>query len=162
MKKARILLLVLLALMLPLRNAMGAAMICAGPFTASSNQDDLRAAHRAAGMHSSDTMRAGGRHLAAHGGTDSSAHSHLHAAAHSEAASTGHMHDDASGSAPADAEGNASHDCSLCAGFCSLTLILPTQPTLSAAPTASPRYPCIAAPAPSFFSGGQERPPRTI
>jgi hypothetical protein len=150
--KVRVLLLLLLALMLPLRGVMGAAMACA----ASSGQGDAHAAR-----HSAGTASPASQHLAHLGIASSSPHSLEHSAAHPEAA-MGHGHQDTSVPAGADGEFGSSHDCSLCAGFCSFTLILPAQPALPAAQAAPPLYPCIVARAPSFFSGGQERPPRTI
>lgn len=53
--------------------------------------------------------------------------------------------------------------CNLCCDFCSMTPLLSTLPTI---PTplnlASVSFPDLFAPAPSFVSDGQERPPRSI
>lgn len=75
-----------------------------------------------------------------------------HAAAH-------HDH-----SAPADHDhGGASDKCNMCSAFCSLTP-LTSNPAALFQPLemAAASFPDLSAPAPSFFSGGQERPPRSI
>ena len=146
-KTLRLLLLLLLMFMLPLRGTMGAAMACA-----TSGNGDMHASH-----HGIDHDVAGGHHHAA---------GHGHAASVAEGkdhvASAVHGQDHGASDAHEDDRVAADHDCNLCAGFCSFTTVLPTQhvpPPAQAGPLA---YPCIVAPAPSFHSDGQERPPRTI
>lgn len=55
-----------------------------------------------------------------------------------------------------------SHNCAFCASICSLTPVLSSDIVLPHAIAARLHYPGIEAPVASFFSGGQERPPRTI
>ena len=82
-----------------------------------------------------------------------------HAAAHDH---TDHRHSEASSHSDAHSGSDHSHDCTFCVSSCSLTPLLASDPVLPAVQAAALRYPGIVAPAPSFFSGGQERPPRTI
>lgn len=68
-------------------------------------------------------------------------------------------------------DGGAGHDhkaaqkdkCNLCAASCALTPLL-SEPAGISEPRdlADVPFPSITAPAPSFLSGGQERPPRSI
>jgi len=53
--------------------------------------------------------------------------------------------------------------CNLCCDFCSMTPLLSTQPSIPTPPNlSSVQFPDLFAPAPSFVSDGQERPPRSI
>jgi hypothetical protein len=125
-KILRLWLLVLLAVLLPVRGAMAGAMLCspAGVGT----QQELRTLHEQA------------------------ADSSLHAVHHHEEAA---HHDDAA---------DPGHDkCNLCSAFCSLTPLLsdmPGVPPPLEVPAES--FPDFSAPAPSFLSDGQERPPRSF
>lgn len=114
MKALRICLLLLLALLLPMRGAMAAAMLCpaAGP------------AHHGMGMQA--------------------AHAHDGAGHHGE-----HDH-------------GSSSKCTMCAAFCALTPLMSDVPRLRE-PAALPAigFPDESPPAPSFVSGGQDRPPRS-
>ena len=131
MRRFRVWVLVLLAVVLPMRGAMAAAMLCAPSNPGVTTQAPVpeAAAHHDAGEHVHHD-----RAPHAHGG---GAHDH-HA--------------------------TASQDkCNLCSATCSLTPLL--HHVAGVAPpcdleTAS--FPDLAAPAPSFLSDGQERPPRTI
>jgi hypothetical protein len=56
------------------------------------------------------------------------------------------------------------HDtgCNLCAAFCSMTPMPSTAPTIEPSMlTATLSFPALHAPAPSFQSDGQDRPPRS-
>lgn len=77
---------------------------------------------------------------------------------------TDHQHAENDSDAPG---AGGHHDgfgkCNLCCDFCSMTLLLSTLPSV---PTplnlSSVSFPDLFAPAPSFLSDGQERPPRSI
>ena len=57
---------------------------------------------------------------------------------------------------------SSADDCNLCAAICSVTLMLSGQPTVNTPlQSGTVTFPDLAALAPSFFSGGQDRPPRT-
>jgi hypothetical protein len=70
------------------------------------------------------------------------------------------MHHDAAPPSPA----SHAHDggCNLCASFCSMTPMPSSAPTIEASMLAATlSYPALQAPAPSFQSDGQDRPPRS-
>ena len=126
-KTLRIWLLVLLAIALPLRGAMAAAMSCAdGP------------GH----VHAAPVADNAPDH-AGHGGQDAS-HSHA-------------QHDHASASSH-----DAGDKCSLCAACCSVAVPATVRVAMPQAPPVAVQFPEHRAPHAEFFSGGQERPPRTI
>lgn len=130
MKVLRLWLLVLLAVLLPLRGAMAAAMLC--PPAGAPMPVEWRA----------------GSHEAHHAHDRAEARAAMH---HHEGAA----HDEGS---PAPDHGQ----CNLCSAFCSLTPLpsaMPGVPPPLEASTAS--FPAWSAPAPSFVSDGQERPPRS-
>jgi hypothetical protein len=113
-KTIRIWLLVLLAVLLPVRGAVAAAMLCPPANPAHEHADHQHAEHDA------DAPGASG-------------------------------HDDGFGK------------CNLCCDLCSMTPMLSALPSI---PTplnlSSVSFPDLFAPAPSFLSDGQERPPRSI
>ena len=124
MKLLRICLLVLLAILLPLRGAIAAAVPCAD-----------------AGHH-------------APAGAPP-AHHHMHATGVEAAASTDHgtHHHDHAGT----------DKCNLCSSCCSIApLLLTFSPTVPALDGPGAHFPLVQAPAPTFLSDGQERPPRSI
>ena len=124
MKLLRICLLVLLAILLPVRGAIAAAVPCAGI----------------------------GHHAPAEA---PAAHHHMHATGVVAAASTGH------GTHHHDHAGN--DKCNLCSSCCSTApLLLTFLPTVPALDGPSADFPLLQAPAPTFLSDGQERPPRSI
>ena len=137
MKLFRTWLLLLLVVLLPVRGAMAAAMLCLP-------QSDARSERVVVDHHGGGVASAGHDHAQ---------HSHDHAQ---------HAHD-ASAAQQKDEGGTVdSHDCNLCASFCSLTVLTSDPPdwrhpaaqaALNAAPTS---------PVPSFVSDGEKRPPRTI
>ena len=128
-KLARIWLLVLLAVLLPLRGAMAAAMMCPPPASphgmSAATQGDARGHH-----HDMALARA---HAGHHG--DSLRH-------HENSA--------------------VQNDCSLCAACCLTVPLTAAAPTLPERHDGAPSFPELAAPPPSFLSGGLERPPRSI
>ena len=127
MKAFRVFLLVVLAVLLPVRGAVAAAMLCP-PGTGTAPELAVMA-------HSHDAM------VHADGAHDHAAHEHG-------------QHD----------HGKGGHDkCNVCSSSCSS----PSMPSASlgfAEPEAlsSQSFPDLSAPAPTFQSDGQERPPRTL
>ena len=134
MKHLRVWLMLLLMVVLPVRGAMAAAMLCLP-------QD---------GAQSQKVMV---QHL----GGDSGGHDHGHhghaAQAHADDAQTGQGGDLVS----LDAD-----DCNLCASFCSLTPLASTAPDLRHPWARTALNPAPSVSAPSFVSDGEDRPPRTI
>ena len=56
-----------------------------------------------------------------------------------------------------------SDKCNLCSAFCSITPLLSAMPSVPQPfDLTAASFPDLAAPAPSFLSDGQERPPRSI
>lgn len=133
MKLFRVLLLVVLALTLPVRGVMAAAMLCPPPAGAAGHGHATRAA---ASHH---------EHEHAEGA------SHHHAKAGTSAA--GHHHDGVSGT----------DTCNLCSACCSVPPVRSAAPALPVPyELAGSTFPAYSVPAPSFLSDGQERPPRSI
>jgi len=136
----RIWLLLLLAVLLPVRGAVAAAMLC--PMGGSGSQMELRLNGDSSAHHALDESMAAAEHASAH---EHSSAQHDHPGGH---------HDHGGGQAD---------KCNLCSAFCSLTpmvspvLDLPQQQDL-----ATPAFPDVSALAPTFLSDGQERPPRSI
>jgi hypothetical protein len=123
-KILRIWLLVLLAILLPLRGAIAAALPCEGI----GHRAPVEHAHVHPGMDS-----AGVEAVASHG-------------------HGGHHHDHA-----------GVDKCNLCSSCCSTApLLLTFSPTVAAPDSSSVEFPLLQAPAPTFQSDGQERPPRSI
>jgi hypothetical protein len=87
-----------------------------------------------------------------------------HEAHHGQAQPDEHSMHHHEGTARHDASPAPDHDqCNLCSAFCSLTPLpsaMPGVPPPLEVSAAS--FPDVAAPAPSFVCGGQERPPRSI
>jgi len=139
-KIVRVWLVVLLVLLLPVRGAVAAGMLC----EAEAQHGGSALALQAAAAHGHDHDHA----LAhAHG------HGHEHAQHHAEAGHEAAGHGVAAG-------GDA---CSLCAGCCSAAGMVSTLPTVAVADVARAiHFPCLSADAPSFIAAGLERPPRSI
>jgi len=134
----RIWLLVLLAVLLPVRVAVAAAMLC--PPASANGQSGVGTAVSEVDPHTRDAV-------------DHAAHEHAnhqHAGHDSDAPSAGEHHD-------------GFGKCNLCCDFCSMTPLLSTLPSVPTPPSlSSVAFPAFLAPAPSFLSDGQERPPRSI
>jgi hypothetical protein len=122
-KMFRLWLLLLLAMLLPIRGAVAAGMLCP----------------------------VGGFGVKVEAQLGKHAHSHDGA---------GHHHDD-TGSSSHDQAGSTDK-CNLCSAFCSVTGLVSSQVALAEAQPVPTVFPHIHPPPPSFFSDGQERPPRTI
>jgi len=147
-KAVRLWLLVLLAVLLPIRGAVAAAMLC--PVGSSGMQSELRMQEHAAGH---EAMDAGTAH--AHGGHGHGhEQGHNHANDHGDAAADHHDDEQAQG---------ASDKCNTCSAYCSLT---PMVSELSRLPeptdSVAIKFPDLSFSAPTFLSDGQERPPRAI
>jgi hypothetical protein len=136
-KTLRIVILVLLAFLLPIRGAVAAAMLCPGG-------GDGRTAAVAVEQGHHETQ-------AAHGMHDE------HAAAH---------HHPSAGDTPdADASSSGGHQpaCQFCASGCCVTPLAFAPPSVqSPRLAATVSFPALCAPVPAFQSDGQDRPPRTI
>jgi hypothetical protein len=134
-KTVRIWLLLLLAVLLPLRGAVAAAMLC--PIGGTGVQNEVRVNGHALGHEAMD-------HAATHD----------HGAAHDDG---GARHDESGHHA------SASDKCNMCSAFCSLTPLLSAFTTLLEPLDSEPvRFADLSAAPPSFLSDGQERPPRTL
>jgi hypothetical protein len=132
-RSLRIVLLLLLAVLLPVRSAIAGAMLC--PVTGSGTQAELRLAHDAA--------------RTAHHALDDA----LDAAHHAEGAHDHGAHHD---------HGGQPDKCSVCSAFCSAVPLIGSLPELlPPLDSVALAYPDDSAPAPSFLSDGQERPPRS-
>lgn len=137
-KSVRIWLLLLLAVLVPVRGAVASAMLC--PIGNMGEQGELRMHKHQAGPGAVD------HHLAAEH-TD-----HRHAAA---AADEGH-HDEGQGNGTSDT-------CNACAAYCSLTALFSEAPRLTELmDPAAVTFPDLSSPPPTSPSGRQERPPRSI
>ena len=136
MKAVRIGFLLLLAVLLPIRAGVAATMLCA--VGNAGVQTELRLSQPPMGHETMDHATA-----------------HDHAASHDHAG-VSHHDDGEHGQA-------ASDKCNMCSAYCSLTPLAGTVPTLvEPLGLAAVERSDHTAPAPSFVSGGQERPPRTI
>lgn len=138
MKRLRVWLLLLLAVLLPMRVALAAAMLCPP-----------------AGVGAADAPVVPGQGVGHHVMLDETTHagSHDHAA---------HAHE--AGTHEGDDEVASAHDaCNLCSAFCSMAPLMSSAPALPLPQDlACSRLPDVSARAPSFLSDGQERPPRSI
>lgn len=139
MKPLRFWLLLLLAVLLPLRGALAGAMLC--PPAGSGVQTEVQFASQTSTP---------AEHVGAHLHSE-----HDHASAHA--------HHHASQSPDAGASLTAHDRCDVCSAYCAVTP-LPSEPTTIALsqPLVDADFPDLYAPAPNFVSGGQERPPRSI
>ena len=134
-KPLRVWLVLLSALLLPVRGVLAAAMLC--PPAGVGTQAELRLEdHRAAGH--------------AHG-AEADAATHDHAHHHADGATQGH-----------DASPTGQDRCNQCSAFCSVTPLVDTTPPSCGPPAAAAaRFPALTVPAPHFVAGGPERPPRS-
>lgn len=143
MKSLRALVLIVLAVLLPVRGAFAGAMACAN----AGGSRAVAVAHEAM-PHD---------HAASHGGHAAVMH---HGESHH-----GENHDGA-GTADGDHDGqpptvHAAATCQFCASGCCMASLVASVPALGPAPlTAVASFPPLLVPAPAFESGGPERPPR--
>lgn len=137
MKTVRIWFLLLLAVLLPVRGAVAAAMLC--PVAGSGAQMELAMGPHVAGHEAMDHVMA-----------------HDHAGGHGPA--SGASGDGDPGHDHASPEG-----CNVCSAYCSLTPFVSNVPTLpEPLGLTDVGFTDLSAPPPSFVSEGQERPPRSI
>ena len=131
MKAWRFWFLLVLAMLLPVRGAVAAAMLC--PLSESGVQTEMTADHHPAGHEAMD-----------------------HASAYEP--SSGHA-----GGSTAGHDHTGSDKCTMCSAYCSTPPLAGDTPAFAAPldPTAV-KFCQFSAPAPSFLSDGQERPPRSI
>jgi len=142
-KSWRTWLLLLLVVLLPIRGAVAAAMLC--PVAGSGAQMEMAMVDHSAGHAAMDH-----------------AMSHDHSGGHDHTSAHDHA-PDASGDSLPGHDHAESEGCSACSAYCSLTPLLSNLPTLAEPidPTAV-KFSDLYVPPPSFVSDGQERPPRTI
>lgn len=159
----------LLAITLPVRGVMAAAMRCPPPAMAGAGHAVHGAASRTPAADPADVSGAADAEAAhapaGHGAGaahDRHAHAdHGHASADPEQAglhapadpapTAGHHHDDASGT----------DTCNHCSACCSMPPLAATAPSVALRHDLGlAAFPAVAAPAPDFVSGGPERPPR--
>ena len=135
MKRLRIFILVLLAILLPIRGAVAATMLC--PEGEAPNSAAVVAVHDHHGMQADHEVHV----------DDSSAHHQAHEEAPDD--------DSSSGEHPT--------NCHFCASGCCMASMVGTVPSLGQPGLTSPiTFPALTARIPAFQSDGQERPPRTI
>lgn len=137
MKNLRVVILVLLALLLPIRGAMAAAMLCPGDGSGPSSAAAVEQVHVVM--------------PAEHGLHDAQATAHHHP-------SDGDASDD--DTSVSDGQPTA---CQVCASGCCLTPLAFAPPSVQARVlTTSAVCPALSLAIPAFESGGEDRPPRTI
>ena len=133
-KYLRTLILVLLTVLLPVRGAVAAAMLCPGESSTIST-----------------AATAGHGHHDMHGDHDMEVH---HAAVHD------HSHGAASDESPSGGHATACH---FCAGGCCVTPLAFAPPSVeSPCIAASAAFPALTTRVTAFYPDGQDRPPRTI
>ena len=139
-KSFRVWLLLLLAVLLPLRGALAAGMLCpVAEFGVQAEAQVVKHTHvheevSVSGHEHHDVQGSALEHEAAQGPSDGPAHVH----------------------------GSAADKCNLCSAFCSVTGLVSAGVTVAVSEPASAVFAHLYAPPPSFVSDGQERPPRTI
>lgn len=136
MKSLRLWLILLLAVLLPLRGTLAAAMMC--PVAGTGVQTEVQIAEEA---HDPGHAHSHGASAGDHGAGHAS-----QAVDHHDIASTG----------------DASDKCNLCSAFCSVTGMVSGTATAAEPQSVATVFPHLYAPPPSFLSDGQERPPRSI
>lgn len=145
MKALRLFVLLLLAVLLPLRGAVAATMVCAEPGEANQTVMAVGAAHH--------DMHSGHPHGSDHDVSSDAQATHGDHAVHPP--SVADSHDDGAWA--------ASDTCHICASGCHAAALATTAPVVAGpVMTAKVVFPTISAPAPAFQSDGQERPPRSI
>ena len=130
-------LLLLLAVLLPFRGALAAGMLCPGGSGVQAEAQLMQHAH------SLQASVVGEEHRHHEISVQASAPVHGHAG------SAAHDHD-------------AADKCNLCSAFCSVTGLVSADVMLAEPQSVPAVFPHLCAPAPSFISDGQERPPRSI
>lgn len=141
-KHLRVWLVLLLAVLLPLRAAMAAAILCPAAGVGAQGESITHgASHDSGVLHHGD-----------------GAHHHHHGAFHAYSP-------DGNGAGTVD-DGQSpgvQDSCNVCSAFCSATPLVGSGPDLAGPrDLADMSFPDLRAPAATFLSGGQERPPRSI
>jgi hypothetical protein len=134
-KHLRLFIVVLLAILLPIRGAMAATMLC--PDGEGRNSAAVVPEHGHHDMHAGHEMHAD------------------HSSAHHQASGDAANDHSSTGEHPA--------NCHFCASGCCMASMVCTVPSLGQPSLiSSVAFPALTAPIPAFQSGGQDRPPRTI
>ncbi|HIV69436.1 MAG TPA: hypothetical protein H9903_00750 [Candidatus Aquabacterium excrementipullorum] len=137
-----------LVVLLPLRGAVAAAMLCPPAMAAQATTVQGEAPAHAAHAHPHEDHH---DHGAMHG-DGHAVHANLQAPHDQHAEASNH------GASRSVQDGK----CNLCAASCSLSTLLGEAPFIPEPPaTTATAFPALSAPAPSFLSTGQERPPRS-
>lgn len=131
----RICLLVLIVALLPIRGAMAVAMLCAPSSAPPAAEQPADAGHASHASHAGHAGHAD--HAQAHGDAAAEASDH-----------PGHDH-------------GATSKCSTCTACCSTPPLASAIAGMAAQPPLATVFPEARAPAPTFQSDGQDRPPRT-
>ncbi|OUM00890.1 hypothetical protein A8M77_18445 [Variovorax sp. JS1663] len=140
MKTFRRWLMLLVAVLLPIRGALAAGLLCpVGGFGLQTEVQLTQHTH----------------------GHEASAVGHEHQQHEVTAQDHGAGHDHAGSGAP-DLAGSAADKCNLCSAFCSVTGLISATVAIAAPQPVFTVFPDLYAPPASFVSDGQERPPRTI
>jgi len=135
-KHLRIFILVLLAVLLPIRGAVAATMLCPD----------------AAGTGAAAVV------VAEHGHHDMQAGHEMHAEQ-----SASHHHDMGVSTNEDSSSGEHPATCHFCSSGCCMASMVGTVPSLGQPSlTSLVSFPALTTPIPAFQSGGQDRPPRTI
>lgn len=148
MKALRLFVLLLLAVLLPLRGAVAATMVCAEMGQSSGVGSAAGKAHH--GIHGDHAQLTGPARGAAH------AHGANYAGPVADAGLLDAAGQDGGTSSSSDT-------CHICASGCHAAPLAAAAPVVAGpVMTAKVFFPAISAPAPAFQSDGQERPPRSI
>lgn len=144
MKLIRVLVLLLVALLLPIRGAVAATMVCAEMGGMGQRLASTAHAHQALHLDGADSV-------VDHHHGDAQAHADHHAHGAPEHAAT---------DAP---DGSASDTCHICASGCGVAALLTAFPSpWVATPVARTLFPSLSVPALDFQLDGQDRPPRSF
>jgi hypothetical protein len=134
-KHLRIFILVLMAILLPIRGAVAATLLC--PEAEAPNSTAVVAVHEHHHMQAGHEMQADHASMRHHVGEGAP------------------NHDSSSGEHPT--------TCHFCASGCCMASMVGTVPFFGQpSVTSSVAFPALTAAVPAFQSGGQDRPPRTI
>ena len=133
MKQLRLFILILLSVLLPVRGALAATMLCP--------EGEATGTAVAVAGHEHHELQ-----------SDPAPHAD-HSAAHHHAGEAANSDESPSGEHPT--------TCNFCASGCCMASICGVVPCVAPlGPTASVVFPLLTAPIPAFQSGGQDRPPR--
>ncbi|MBI5255938.1 MAG: hypothetical protein HY855_05520 [Burkholderiales bacterium] len=161
MKPLRVLLLLVLAVLLPLRSTVAAAMACPAGMAAAAVVGAAAGGH--AGHHGPQAVHAGDgpqAHHAEHGAQ--ALHADHGAPVHAEHTTTQLTAPDAGAACDHAAGDEHTGTCQFCASGCCVTPLVSAPPALALVPHVNGAvFPLLRAPVPAFQCEGQERPPRS-